>query len=1237
MVYLNQFLGTNNMTQFNDSIENENPLGGIIIKGIRCTLKVKKQQPKISKFVKSILRDNTKLRLEFEFNQEIKSTGVNELTQSSNKQDEKNGSWQENMVFTVSSSSYQSMMNTDLLIRCWDPTIKGRIGCIGEAKQNLAYHEQFSREETYCELDLGYSDSIIVSFYVYFFSNDPPSSLMREFDDPNIRGRNIGIILIKKIQLKCDKAVGPVGYLEFGLEREKSSHSTKKYWNILNSELKYIVSLDFIARHDELFIKFYYGSSGSVAKTKFHIGPAAATEILWPLLEAGESVDVGEYMLLEHGLCVGKIRFEISCHRSLNSKKFFSMCSQYLKKTSRDFDIDNKTNATKSSGSPTTTISSINHTNIQIQTNQIIQSRTIPPTSPIIQSRTIPPTSLTNIQTQINPNIQTQINPNIQTNLVNPNIQTNLINPNIQTNLFNPNIQTNPINPNIQANLGNPNIQTNLINPNIQTNPINPIIQTNPNISSPLNLISPINLTNPINQINQSIYPFQNQNDINPLLLRKSSSTSSYARSPVSSHPSSQQDYESFTQGMVGVGGGGGGGGGVGVGVRVGGDGGGDGGGGYNKDIREKVHRTPSSRSDCSYESRSESSFHEYSSEDPTNNPNSNNDNQVRTSGLSRSNENDINQERYSSQSKSQAPSSISQASSINQLPSRSNSNRSNQTVSSQNSRSNILSSSSLSKKKNSHFTPKTICGDRYMITTPVVNNNYYIFKSLTRTSSDKSTSSQSSYKTPTTTSTTSSTVGHSNYNYNRNVCKYFKGHLKKIPEKLIICKLHNNHSNFNNEVLFLRKFMKSQLTIKLFDIEMYFDENEFFDNTAIEIGSVAGSNDEFIDDNDHELRLLRQQQQQLKDLKESKLSSLIITEYYGENLDTNLNKFNNEKELFFLFRNICEKVKSLHDRKVVHSSLNPSNIICKETNPYKLRICDFENARNIGDLVYSAFRTSTYFSNNSHSPITFQSLNPIKTNYPSDDTMSSHDISDNNNIQVKVQVVTSTIVTSDDDNNHYQHNDIPNGDLTYQSNNICDATSTTTIISSPSSPSPPSPPPSLHINTNNLQHQLTSQNLQKNIPQFSIGFSAPEILLPQKLLLNPKSISSKLITFLENIKAKKSIDVFSLGSILYYLCTKKLLYESIEELERLVREKKSKRRKTDSNNNNNNNDDDDDDNNNNQDFKDYEINSLFKDNDGVISNEDIKEVICMCLKIDDDERWSIDDILASKFMNWNL
>ncbi|CAG8571474.1 3850_t:CDS:2, partial [Diversispora eburnea] len=70
------------------------------------------------------------------------------------------------------------------------------------------------------------------------------------------------------------------------------------------------------------------------------------------------------------------------------------------------------------------------------------------------------------------------------------------------------------------------------------------------------------------------------------------------------------------------------------------------------------------------------------------------------------------------------------------------------------------------------------------------------------------------------------------------------------------------------------------------------------------------------------------------------------------------------------------------------------------------------------------------------------------------------------------------------------------------------------------------------------------------------------EILLPQKLLLNPKPISSKSITFLENIKAKKSIDVFSLGSILYYLCTKKLLYDNIEELEKLVREKKKKIRK---------------------------------------------------------------------------
>lgn len=76
------------------------------------------------------------------------------------------------------------------------------------------------------------------------------------------------------------------------MERDNEIHSTKKYWNNPQSEWNKMISLNLIARHDELFIKFYHGTYGSsMAIAKFHVGPAAATEVIWPLLLNGESVD----------------------------------------------------------------------------------------------------------------------------------------------------------------------------------------------------------------------------------------------------------------------------------------------------------------------------------------------------------------------------------------------------------------------------------------------------------------------------------------------------------------------------------------------------------------------------------------------------------------------------------------------------------------------------------------------------------------------------------------------------------------------------------------------------------------------------------------------------------------------------------------------------------------------------------------------------------------------------------
>ncbi|CAI2166772.1 13710_t:CDS:2 [Funneliformis geosporum] len=89
------------------------------------------------------------------------------------------------------------------------------------------------------------------------------------------------------------------------------------------------------------------------------------------------------------------------------------------------------------------------------------------------------------------------------------------------------------------------------------------------------------------------------------------------------------------------------------------------------------------------------------------------------------------------------------------------------------------------------------------------------------------------------------------------------------------------------------------------------------------------------------------------KSSNESTREYLSITEYYGRALQLEARKFNNESSRRQIFKSICVAIEWIHSKDVVHLDLNPSNIICKEGKEnYKIRICDFETSRQIGEIL---------------------------------------------------------------------------------------------------------------------------------------------------------------------------------------------------------------------------------------------------------------------------------------------
>ncbi|CAG8566119.1 4135_t:CDS:10 [Ambispora leptoticha] len=80
------------------------------------------------------------------------------------------------------------------------------------------------------------------------------------------------------------------------------------------------------------------------------------------------------------------------------------------------------------------------------------------------------------------------------------------------------------------------------------------------------------------------------------------------------------------------------------------------------------------------------------------------------------------------------------------------------------------------------------------------------------------------------------------------------------------------------------------------------------------------------------------------------------ITSYAGENLETNELIFKDPIEKKRILLSISKATEFLHGEKIAHLDLKPANIICKPNNLHKIRLCDFESAKNFGDYLQSNY-----------------------------------------------------------------------------------------------------------------------------------------------------------------------------------------------------------------------------------------------------------------------------------------
>ncbi|EXX53445.1 uncharacterized protein OCT59_019302 [Rhizophagus irregularis] len=304
--------------------------GLILIKNLQCIIISEKVERSLANRLMSrfLLKDSEKILLEIEFNGMNKQT-IPSLATSSSDNTTKKVAWDEHIHFKIDAPLNPSRSN-ELTIRCWNTSIKGYDGCLGQISEALINFDKSGEPRITLTLREG-NPNIKISFSLYFLSNVPPPE-MKLFDDDSIRDKKIGMILINNIKYK--NILGHSGTLEFILQK---ALNTSGHWHTIpivhNSshqkqlEWKYPIAMFLKAGPDKLIIRFKHGIRGH-AEVKIGIGPTGELMSIWSDLSEGghgNGKKVGDYTLMEkeRGCEEIEITFDLSCHSIVTSRDIF--------------------------------------------------------------------------------------------------------------------------------------------------------------------------------------------------------------------------------------------------------------------------------------------------------------------------------------------------------------------------------------------------------------------------------------------------------------------------------------------------------------------------------------------------------------------------------------------------------------------------------------------------------------------------------------------------------------------------------------------------------------------------------------------------------------------------------------------------------------------------------------------------------------------------------------------------
>ncbi|CAG8638593.1 10283_t:CDS:2 [Paraglomus brasilianum] len=113
------------------------------------------------------------------------------------------------------------------------------------------------------------------------------------------------------------------------------------------------------------------------------------------------------------------------------------------------------------------------------------------------------------------------------------------------------------------------------------------------------------------------------------------------------------------------------------------------------------------------------------------------------------------------------------------------------------------------------------------------------------------------------------------------------------------------------------------------------------------------------------------------------------VTVNYGENLEKELLRLKSLRDdaqsQRELFKNICQAVRFIHSKEIVHLNLEPSNILLKEDGSLKIRICGFSHARKVDSRIYRELSNGYCITPGFRSPELVSTSGDIRATYAQD------------------------------------------------------------------------------------------------------------------------------------------------------------------------------------------------------------------------------------------------------------